>query len=92
MTRFVTKAPPINSIDSTCRITQGPYHATSYYCLGADTYTHTYIRTEVILRNQAHAGLWPARTWSTNTLRYILMYIYRLSYLTVQNLNMQQAN
>ena len=26
-------------------------------------HTHTYIRTEVILRNQARVGLWPARAW-----------------------------
>ena len=32
---------------------------------GADTHTHTHthIRTEVILRNQARAGLRPARAW-----------------------------
>ena len=34
---------------------------------GADTHTHTYIRTNVILRNQARAGLWPARAWFKNT-------------------------
>ena len=28
-----------------------------------DRQTHTYNRTEVILRNQARAGLWLARTW-----------------------------
>ena len=28
-----------------------------------NTHTHTDTRTETILRNQAHAGLRPARTW-----------------------------
>ena len=37
--------------------------------LGVDTHTHiqtcthTDVRTKSILRNQARAGLWPARTW-----------------------------
>ena len=30
---------------------------------GGHTHTHAYIRTEVILRNQARAGLRPARAW-----------------------------
>ena len=31
-----------------------------------DTNTHTDVRTETILRNQACAGLWPARAWFNN--------------------------
>ena len=30
------------------------------------THTHAYIRTETILRNQARAGLRPARAWFKN--------------------------
>ena len=41
---------------------------------GADTHTdtHTYIRTEVILRNQARAGLRAARAWFKNQTLYIV--------------------
>ena len=30
------------------------------------TNTHTDIRTETILRNQAHTGLWPVHAWFKN--------------------------
>ena len=33
---------------------------------GRHTNTHAYIRTETILRNQAHASLWPAHAWFKN--------------------------
>ena len=39
---------------------------------GRHTYTntHTDVCTETILRNQGHAGLWPACTWFKNTNTY----------------------
>ena len=36
--------------------------------LEVDTHTCTHSRTEaIILRNQVHAGLWPAHTWFKST-------------------------
>ena len=35
---------------------------------GGHTHTHTYICTEVILRNQVRVSLWPARAWFKNLL------------------------
>ena len=40
------------------------------------TQTHTYIRTEVILRNQARAGLRPARAWFKNSPSLMDLYSY----------------
>ena len=38
-------------------------------------HTHAYIRTETILRNQARAGLRPARAWFKNVCYFIKLYI-----------------
>ena len=68
-TRFITKAMPINNIDSRCCIKK-PENSIAYItgysgfisrelfllAWGVDTHTHTDVRTKVISRNQARAG------------------------------------
>ena len=36
------------------------------------THTHTDVHMKVISRNQAHAGLWPARAWFKKLQRALL--------------------
>ena len=78
--RTNSKATPINNNDYSCCRTCLANRMGSISChitplvinsLGGGhthTNTHTDVRTETILRNQASAGLWPVRFWFKNTL------------------------